>query len=93
MGSSGLSGAGGANDDCNCAQGDLQCALRCAGSSGMNSGDCKDDADCDGGGTCVELSPGGYRVCAREPAEFTACDQGVVYSCCGNADCEEAAAH
>lgn len=54
------------------------------GSSAM--GDCRSDADCPEG-TCVELTPGGYRVCRVTPVEATGCDAGRADACCDSGDC------
>ena len=53
-----------------------------------NSGDCNVDADCSGG-RCVELSPGGFRVCKYPVAEATACGspRSGFDQCCTTADC------
>lgn len=49
-------------------------------------GDCSSDADCPEG-TCVELTPGGYRVCRVTPIEATGCDAGRADACCDSSDC------
>lgn len=50
------------------------------------SGDCDTDADCPGG-TCVELVPGGFRVCRTQPVEETTCGMPGIDECCTTADC------
>lgn len=58
------------------------------GSGGQNSGDCATDAAC-GTGTCVELSPGGYRACRVVVSEATQCPPaGSGNQCCSSADCK-----
>jgi hypothetical protein len=75
--------------DCDCAPSDLQCAIRCRPTGDLNSGDCKDDLDCDGG-SCVELSAGGYRVCTNGPLEVQGCagEGSLADECCTSGDCE-----
>lgn len=55
---------------------------------GPNSGDCTTSAECNGG-TCVELTPGGYRVCVNPVSEATACQnpQNEFDECCKSSDC------
>ncbi len=56
-----------------------------AGASAL--GDCRTNADCPGG-TCVELVPGGYRVCQTPPTLATGCDPARPEDqCCTSADC------
>jgi hypothetical protein len=59
-----------------------------AGGAIPNSGDCDSDDDCPGG-TCVELTPGGFRVCATPPTEATMCTGSGFDSCCTTAECAE----
>ncbi len=57
----------------------------------LNSGDCVNDADC-GGGKCVELTPGGYRVCQMPVQEATQCQSPGMPGgdeCCTSADCHQ----
>jgi hypothetical protein len=49
-------------------------------------GDCTGDAQCKGG-HCLELTPGGYKVCAQVPPEATACMTMAQDKCCSSADC------
>jgi hypothetical protein len=52
-------------------------------------GDCNSDADCPGG-KCVELTPGGWKVCSFIPPEATACTTPPPMqpeACCTSADC------
>jgi hypothetical protein len=49
-----------------------------------SSGECQADADCPGG-TCVELTPGGYRVCRVTPQPITSCAPGEMGCCNSNA--------
>ncbi|HEX7604338.1 MAG TPA: hypothetical protein VF316_22120, partial [Polyangiaceae bacterium] len=67
-----------------------------SGSSGTSSsgtvsgGDCATDADCNGG-TCIELAPGGYKVCSKMPPEATMCQPPgppVMDQCCTSSDCK-----
>jgi hypothetical protein len=55
------------------------------GGTPRNSGDCERPSDC-GGDPCIELYPGGYRVCVAKVPEATMCSlpQG---QCCKSADC------
>lgn len=57
-----------------------------------NSGDCDTDRDC-AGGRCVELSPGGYRVCAQPVTEATSCPGRGPDACCKTADCTTGACY
>lgn len=60
------------------------------GSDGGGSGalgDCGSDADCGAGGQCIELVPGGYRVCRTPVVEATSCDPSRTDDCCRTADC------
>jgi hypothetical protein len=54
--------------------------------SGMNFGDCATNADCPPNGTCVEVAPGGFRLCQFPVAEATMCDSPND-ACCTSADC------
>ncbi len=49
-------------------------------------GDCHSDAEC-APGKCVELTPGGFRVCDVPPMEATACTHGAQDQCCTSKDC------
>lgn len=60
------------------------------GSSAM--GDCDTDADCEAGSHCIELVPGGYRVCRETPTEATTCD-GEFDDCCDSSDCATGACY
>jgi hypothetical protein len=56
----------------------------------ISRGDCTSDAQC-GNGQCVELTPGGYKVCTHFPPEATMCTGGtgpMVDQCCTSADCK-----
>jgi hypothetical protein len=53
----------------------------------LPAGDCATDADCNGG-QCVELTPGGYKVCTHFPPEATACTPSQLDQCCTSADCK-----
>src|SRR5256885_810915 len=55
------------------------------GAPPRNSGDCESAADC-GGDACVELIPGGYRVCAMKVPEATTCSVPSG-QCCKTSDC------
>lgn len=52
---------------------------------GINSGDCDTDADCPGA-TCVEITPGGFRVCKVSFAPAETCGQPDFDECCSSAD-------
>lgn len=58
-------------------------------STGMtkNSGDCDSSADCPPNGQCVELTPGGFRVCQYPVPEATSCTDPMNDECCGSAEC------
>jgi hypothetical protein len=56
------------------------------GSAGGNSGDCDSDADCPGS-ACVEITPGGFRVCRTDYPEATVCTGSGLDECCTTADC------
>ena len=56
-----------------------------AGGAGA-SGDCDLDADCPGG-TCVEMTPGGWRVCSVPPDPATTCSQPGFDECCDTSEC------
>lgn len=61
-----------------------------AGGIVMNSGDCRlDGADCHNGARCVEVTPGGYRVCAVKFPEATSC--AMPGQCCQTSDCQNGA--
>lgn len=57
------------------------------GGAEPQGGDCDDAADCPPDGDCVELTPGGFRVCQYPVIEATSCisedDQ-----CCDSTECE-----
>jgi hypothetical protein len=57
---------------------------------GHPGGDCKTSTDCPQGGTCAELTPGGYKVCLRSPNETTMCHTPMfpMDQCCTSADCK-----
>lgn len=63
-----------------------------AGSGGSGgsvaAGDCQSEADC-GGSPCVEVTPGGYKVCLKAPPEATECmpDGPLEDECCNSAEC------
>ena len=55
--------------------------------SGGSPGDCATNDDCPGG-QCVEIVPGGFRVCVTLPPEATQCDPSHTQDqCCTSADC------
>ena len=55
--------------------------------SGRNSGDCDSSRDCPMG-ACVELSPGGYRVCTAPVLPVSMCSASPeLDQCCKTADC------
>ncbi|MFO0758439.1 MAG: hypothetical protein U0359_18245 [Byssovorax sp.] len=65
------------------------------GAGGGSTGDCAADADCPGG-TCIPLTPGGYKVCAHIPDEAKTCTMPpgpVSDQCCSSADCSMGACY
>ena len=54
-----------------------------AGGALSGSGDCNADAQCPGS-KCVEILPGGFRVCADVLVEATTCSQPGFDECCGS---------
>lgn len=50
-------------------------------------GDCETNADCPPDGSCIELSPGSYRVCQYPIVEATSCPSKLDI-CCSSLDCE-----
>lgn len=58
-----------------------------ASGASANSGDCDSDADCPGS-ECIEITPGGFRVCRVIHPEATQC-AGPDDECCTSADCVE----
>jgi hypothetical protein len=44
------------------------------GSGSNNGGDCSTNTECAPNGTCVELTPGGFRTCQTPPTPSTQCD-------------------
>lgn len=54
---------------------------------GPNSGDCDSDADCPPSGHCVQLTPGGFRVCQYPTPEATSCDDPMNDTCCSTSEC------
>ena len=57
-------------------------------SSGMtkNFGDCNTDADCTPNGHCIEVAPGGFRLCEFPVTEATMCSSAQD-QCCTSATC------
>lgn len=53
---------------------------------GPNSGDCDTDADCPGS-TCVEITPGGFRVCKSSYLPVDGCSQPDLDECCNSTEC------
>lgn len=53
----------------------------------VGPGDCASDADCGPGGTCIELVPGGWRVCRTPVMDATACEPGRPDECCDTSEC------
>jgi hypothetical protein len=62
------------------------------GGSGVGSGDCDSDADCPGS-ACVEVTPGGYRVCRVDAPEANQCTNPSLDECCSTVDCASGACH
>ncbi len=58
---------------------------------GINSGDCDDVHPCPVNSQCVELVPGGFRVCATSTKEATSCPNPAIDECCKSADCSSGA--
>ncbi|MCC6556082.1 MAG: hypothetical protein IT372_24235 [Polyangiaceae bacterium] len=54
---------------------------------GGNSGDCDTGADCPGS-ECVEITPGGFRVCRVDPVPATSCQEPNLDECCSSAECD-----
>jgi hypothetical protein len=60
------------------------------GSAGVierNSGDCAADSGCPGG-RCVELLPGGFRLCRFDVVPATSCTGSSLDACCDSSECE-----
>jgi hypothetical protein len=58
------------------------------GATSSQSGDCAIGADdCHNGTSCVEVTPGGYRVCAVKVPEVNGCTVGVS-GCCSSSECQ-----
>jgi hypothetical protein len=57
-------------------------------SGSVSTGDCTTDAQCPGG-TCAEITPGGYRICLQPPVEITSCSSPAAPNnqCCTSTDC------
>jgi hypothetical protein len=53
----------------------------------VTAGDCETDADCRQS-KCVEVTPGGFRVCLNPPPEATSCNMSTQDQCCSPADCK-----
>ena len=54
-----------------------------SGGAPAGSGDCSTNAQCPGS-KCVEIFPGGFRVCAAVLVEATTCSQPDFDECCGS---------
>ena len=96
-GSGGASGAGGAGATAGTAGSGASGGLAgsagtsggAGGAGGKNSGDCDSDADC-APGKCIELTPGGYRVCRMPVLEATECQNPGnpgIDECCNSSQC------
>jgi hypothetical protein len=61
------------------------------GGSGRNTGDCDESSQCGELGECVELAPGGFRVCVQPVEEATECHPDGTFGdeCCDTSECEE----
>ena len=71
----------------------LLCLLVCSACNlGRNSGDCNSSDECPGS-TCVEVSPGGFRVCKQIFEEALFCQDEIsgTDECCSTIDCQEGA--
>jgi hypothetical protein len=79
-------GTGGATGGTGGATGGTAGATGGTAGSAENSGECTTDGDCNGG-TCVELSPGGYRVCQQPVTEATQCISSGADECCDSSEC------
>jgi hypothetical protein len=90
-GASGAGGSGGSGGSAGARDGGIDAHEGGGGGAGgggggpKNSGDCQSPSDC-GGDACVEVFPGGYRVCAIRVPEATTCSVPPG-SCCKSADC------
>jgi hypothetical protein len=86
----GSSGAAGRMSDASTGDGRRVDAAADASDTGAggarNSGDCDTRADCGGTAPCVELAPGGYRVCALPVPAATSCSVPAG-TCCKSSDC------
>jgi hypothetical protein len=53
----------------------------------QGAGDCDTDVECPQG-KCVEVTPGGFRVCLNEPPEANTCSMSTEDQCCSSAACK-----
>jgi hypothetical protein len=83
--SSGTSASSGTGTSSNASSG----SVGSSGSGGapMGHGDCQIDSDCAPGGQCVEVTPGGFRVCQYDPTPATMCMNPVQDQCCDDKPC------
>ncbi|MFO0611268.1 MAG: hypothetical protein U0414_01675 [Polyangiaceae bacterium] len=84
----GSGGAGSSTTSTASSTGTAQTSSTATGTPGKNSGDCDGDADCPPNGHCVELTPGGFRVCQYPTPEATSCDDPMNDTCCSTAECK-----
>lgn len=85
-GGTGVGGTGGAGAGGTGASSGAGGGTGATGGAAKNSGECDSDGDCSPG-TCVELSPGGYRVCKDPVQEATACTTSGIDECCTSSEC------
>ncbi len=81
-GGAGGVGVGGSTPSSNSASG-------AGGTCSKSPGDCATAADCPGG-SCGELTPGGYKVCLTIPPPASGCSTSMD-QCCTSADCPNGA--
>jgi hypothetical protein len=61
-----------------------------AGGDGVPpTGECDRAQDCEQGEDCVEVTPGGWRICVAPVEEATSCTDPANEPCCSTADCQE----
>jgi hypothetical protein len=77
--------AGGSGGSTTSASGSTASASSTSGAGGAlsGSGDCSSDAQCPGS-KCVEIFPGGFRVCADVLVEAKVCNHPGLDECCGS---------
>ncbi|CAN92111.1 hypothetical protein predicted by Glimmer/Critica [Sorangium cellulosum So ce56] len=84
--SAGSGGAGGEGTGAAGTGGQGTGATGAGGAAGANSGDCHTDANCPGS-TCVDITPGGFRVCKTNYPPAETCARPDFDECCTTEDC------